>query len=108
MVHVPNTLRAAVLRLWEAITQVQIRRLPKPVVAAVAGYAVGGGNILQMMCDITVRRPSPVLPSGWYSRMAHMVQGRLDTAPAKRHALVDNFSALLWCTVLMVCDEQPA
>jgi 1,4-dihydroxy-2-naphthoyl-CoA synthase len=35
--------------------QQQIRRLPKPVVCAVAGYAVGGGHILHMICDLTVR-----------------------------------------------------
>src|SRR5256885_17231611 len=33
---------------------VQIRRLPKPVVAAVAGYAVGGGHILHLVCDLTI------------------------------------------------------
>jgi naphthoate synthase len=33
---------------------VQIRRLPKPVVAMVAGYAVGGGHILHLVCDLTV------------------------------------------------------
>jgi len=33
---------------------VQIRRLPKPVVAMVAGYAVGGGHILHLVCDMTV------------------------------------------------------
>lgn len=36
--------------------QMQIRRLPKPVVAMVAGYAVGGGHILHMVCDLTVSR----------------------------------------------------
>ena len=33
---------------------VQIRRLPKPVVAMVAGYAVGGGQILHLVCDLTI------------------------------------------------------
>ena len=34
--------------------QIQIRRLPKPVVAMVAGWAVGGGQVLHVVCDITV------------------------------------------------------
>jgi naphthoate synthase len=33
---------------------IQIRRLPKPVVAMVAGYAVGGGHILHLVCDLTI------------------------------------------------------
>jgi naphthoate synthase len=33
---------------------VQIRRTPKPVVAMVAGYAVGGGHILHLICDLTI------------------------------------------------------
>jgi naphthoate synthase len=34
--------------------QVQIRRTPKPVVAMVAGYAVGGGHVLHVICDLTI------------------------------------------------------
>lgn len=34
--------------------QMQIRRLPKVVIAMVNGYSIGGGNILQMVCDLTV------------------------------------------------------
>ena len=33
---------------------VQIRRLPKPVVAMVAGYAIGGGHVLHVVCDLTI------------------------------------------------------
>lgn len=40
--------------------QVQIRRLPKPVVAMVAGYAVGGGHILHMICDLTIAADNAV------------------------------------------------
>ena len=34
--------------------QVQLRRLPKPVVAKVAGYAIGGGHVLHVVCDLTI------------------------------------------------------
>jgi len=34
--------------------QVQIRRTPKPVVAMVAGYAIGGGHVLHIVCDLTI------------------------------------------------------
>ncbi len=34
--------------------QMQIRRLPKPVVAMVAGFAVGGGHVLHLVCDLTL------------------------------------------------------
>jgi naphthoate synthase len=33
---------------------VQMRRLPKPIVAMVAGYAVGGGHVLHLVCDLTI------------------------------------------------------
>ena len=34
--------------------QRQIRTLPKPVIAMVAGYAIGGGHVLHMICDLTI------------------------------------------------------
>ncbi|HIC81373.1 MAG TPA: 1,4-dihydroxy-2-naphthoyl-CoA synthase, partial [Kiloniellaceae bacterium] len=34
--------------------QRQIRTLPKPVVAMVAGYAIGGGHVLHLVCDLTI------------------------------------------------------
>jgi naphthoate synthase len=34
--------------------QILIRRIPKPVVASVAGYAVGGGHVLHLVCDLTI------------------------------------------------------
>jgi len=33
---------------------IQMRRLPKPIVAMVAGYAVGGGHVLHVVCDLTI------------------------------------------------------
>lgn len=34
--------------------QVQMRRTPKPIIAMVAGYAVGGGHVLHVVCDLTI------------------------------------------------------
>jgi naphthoate synthase len=43
------------LEIYEAI-----ERLQKPVIAAVNGYAVGGGQVLQVMCDLTIAKESAV------------------------------------------------
>ena len=41
--------------------QMQIRRLPKPVIAMVNGYAIGGGHVLHVMCDLTIASEHAVL-----------------------------------------------
>jgi len=46
--------RRGIGRLNVLDLQIQIRRLPKPVVAMVAGYAIGGGHVLHLVCDLTV------------------------------------------------------
>lgn len=43
------------LEMYEAID-----RLQKPVIAAVNGYAVGGGNVLQVVCDLTIAKESAI------------------------------------------------
>ncbi|MFT4035144.1 MAG: 1,4-dihydroxy-2-naphthoyl-CoA synthase [Patulibacter sp.] len=45
---------ASVGRFHVTDLHVQIRRLPKPVVAMVAGYAIGGGHVLHLLCDLTI------------------------------------------------------
>ena len=46
--------RRGIGRLNVLDLQVQIRRTPKPVVAMVAGYAIGGGHVLHIVCDLTI------------------------------------------------------
>jgi naphthoate synthase len=45
---------ASVGRFHVTDLHVQIRRLPKPIVAMVAGYAIGGGHVLHVICDLTI------------------------------------------------------
>jgi naphthoate synthase len=46
--------RGAAGRFHVTDLHIQIRRLPKPVVAMVAGYAIGGGHVLHLVCDLTI------------------------------------------------------
>jgi len=50
----PSTKSPPVGRFHVTDLHVQIRRLPKPVVAMVAGYAIGGGHVLHLVCDLTI------------------------------------------------------
>ena len=47
---------APVVDMYDAI-----ERLQKPVIASVNGYAVGGGNVLQVMCDMTIAKESAIV-----------------------------------------------
>jgi naphthoate synthase len=53
-----STLYAGVLPTLEMYESID--RLQKPVVASVNGYAVGGGQVLQVMCDLTIAKESAV------------------------------------------------
>ncbi len=46
--------QAGIGRLNVLDLQIQIRRTPKPVVAMVAGYAIGGGHVLHVVCDLSI------------------------------------------------------
>jgi naphthoate synthase len=46
--------KAGVGRFHVTDLHIQIRRLPKPVVALVAGSAIGGGHVLHLVCDLTI------------------------------------------------------
>ena len=50
----PGSSEPQVGRFHVTDLQVQMRRLPKPIVAMVAGYAVGGGHVLHLVCDLTI------------------------------------------------------
>ena len=52
--HEDDAAKRGIGRFHVTDLHVQIRRLPKPVIAMVAGYAVGGGHVLHIVCDLTI------------------------------------------------------
>ena len=46
--------RKGIGRLNVLDLQIQIRRTPKPVIAMIAGYAIGGGHVLHVVCDLSI------------------------------------------------------
>lgn len=57
--------------------QRQIRTCPKPVVAMVAGYSIGGGHVLHMMCDLTIAAENAIFGQTAKSRLFRRRLGRL-------------------------------
>ena len=60
--------------------QVQMRRCPKPIIAMVAGYAVGGGHILHMVADLTIAADNAVFGQDSLVRRARARPLRLPRA----------------------------
>ena len=57
--------RSGVGRFHVTDLHLQMRRLPKPIVAMVAGYAIGGGHVLHVLCDLTIAADNaPLRPDG--------------------------------------------
>ncbi len=52
--------KAGIGRFHVTDLHVQMRRLPKPIVAMVAGYAIGGGHVLHLVCDLTIAADNAV------------------------------------------------
>jgi naphthoate synthase len=52
--HEDDAAKRGVGRFHVTDLHVQMRRTPKPIVAMVAGYAVGGGHVLHVLCDLTI------------------------------------------------------
>jgi naphthoate synthase len=52
--------RQGVGRFHVTDLHVKMRRLPKPIVAMVAGYAIGGGHVLHVVCDLTIAADNAV------------------------------------------------
>ena len=61
---------------------IQIRRLPKPVVAMVAGYAIGGGHVLHLVCDLTIAAENARF--GQVGPQGRLLRRRLRRGPARR------------------------
>ena len=78
------------LEMYEAI-----ERLQKPVIAAVNGFAVGGGNVLQVVCDMTVAKQSAIfrqvgpMVGSFDGGLRHLVSRR----PGRQEAREGNLDA---------------
>ena len=62
--------------------QVQMRRTPKPIVAMVAGYAIGGGHVLHVVCDLTIAADNARF--GQTGPQRRQLRRRLRRQPARR------------------------
>ena len=59
--HPDKVMKAAIIDIVPTLDMYEsIERLQKPVIASVNGYAVGGGHVLHVMCDLTIAKESAI------------------------------------------------
>ena len=74
---------ASVGRFHVTDLHIQMRRMPKPIVAMVAGYAVGGGQVLHVVCDLTIAADNARF--GQTGPRVGQLRRRLRRGPARQH-----------------------
>ena len=81
--------------------QKQIRSIPKPVIAMVNGYAIGGGHVLHVVCDLTIASDNAIF--GWFLCRQYSAQEALEMGLVNKVVPFDQLEdeVVAWAETMM-------